>query len=130
VGYAEPEPVGYFAEETPMGYYGEEAMPMGYYGQPEMVGYGESEQQFAAEHPDVAEYGEPKFGEPEIAGYGGYMRDMPPAFNAGCPLPTNLNGYNGFEGYTSPATVNPTCDTMTPQPGTVPSPPDTFKPLW
>lgn len=129
-GYAEPEPVGYFAEETPMGYYGEEATPMGYYGQPEMVGYGEAEQQFAEEYPGVAEYGEREFGEPEFAGYDGYTRDMPPAFNAGCPLPTNLNGYEGFEGYTSPATVNPICDTMTSQPGTSPSTPETFKPLW
>ena len=129
-GYAEPEPVGYFAEESPMGYYGEEAMPMGHYGEPEMVGYGEAEQQFAEEYPGVAEYGDPEFSEPEFAGYDGYTRDMPPAFNAGCPLPTNLNGYEGFEGYTSPATVNPSCDTMTSQPGTAPSTPETFKPLW
>ena len=66
----------------------------------------------------------------KFAGYDGYTRDMPPAFNAGCPLPTNLNGYEGFEGYTSPATVNPSCDTMTSQPGTSPSTPETFKPLW
>jgi hypothetical protein len=130
VGYAEPEPVGYFAEETPMAYYGEDAMPMGYYGQPEMVGYGEAEQQFAEEYPGVGVYGEPEFGESEFAGYDGYTRDMPPAFNPGCPLPTNLSGYEGFEGYTSPATVNPSCDTMTSQPGTAPSTPDTFKPLW
>ena len=45
------EPVGYFAEEQPMGYYGEDPnQPMGYYGQaPEMVGYGEPE--FAEEYP-------------------------------------------------------------------------------
>jgi hypothetical protein len=121
------EPVGYFAEENPMGYYGEDPnQSMGYYGQtPEMVGYGEVEPQFAEDYPGVGDYGEAEF-----AGYGGYTRDMPPAFNAGCPLPTNLNGYDGFEGYTAPATVNPTCDTMTSQPGTAPSPPDTFKPLW
>lgn len=130
VGYGEPDPVGYFAEEIPMGYYGEDPnQPMGYYGQPpEMVGYGE--QEFAETDPNVSYYGETEFGEPEFAGYGGYTRDLPPSFNAGCPLPTNLNGYEGFEGYTSPASVNPTCDTMTSQPGTAPSTPDTFKPLW
>jgi len=124
------EPVGYFAEEQPVGYYGEDPnQTMGYYGQaPEMVGYGE--QEFAETDPNVSYYGEPEFGEPEFAGYGGYTRDMPPSFNAGCPLPTNLNGYEGFEGYTSPATVNPTCDTMRSQPGTSPSTPETFKPLW
>ena len=130
LGYAEPEPVGYLAEETPIGYHGEEAMRMGYYGQPEMVAYGEAEQQFAEEYPGVAEYGDPEFSEPEFAGYGDYTRDMPPAFNAGCPLPTNLSGYEGYEGYATPATVNPTCDTMTSQPGTSPSVPETFKPLW
>ena len=124
---ASSEPVGYFAEENPMGYYGEDPnQSMGYYGQaPEMVGYGEAEPQFAEDYPSVGDYGEPEF-----AGYEGYTRDMPPAFNAGCPLPTNLSGYDGFEGYTAPATVNPSCDTMTPQPGTAPSPPETFKPLW
>ena len=129
------EPVGYFAEENPIGYYGEDPnQAMGYYAQaPEMVGYGEAEPQFAEDYPGMAFYGEPEFAEPEFAGYSGYTRDMPPAFNAGCPLPTNLSGYDevdGFNGYATPATVNPTCDTMTSQPGTAPSPPETFKPLW
>lgn len=128
------EPVGYFAE-NPIGYYGEDPnQSMGHYGQtPEMIGYGETQQQFAEDYPGVSFYGEQDFAEPEFAGYSGYTRDMPPSFNAGCPLPTNLSGYGDvdrFDGYNAPATVNPTCDTMTPQPGTAPSTPDTFKPLW
>jgi hypothetical protein len=90
-----------------------------------MVGYGEP--QFAEEYPGMAYYGEPEIG------YGGYVRDVAPAFNAGCPLPTNLSGFDdvdGFGGYSTPATVNPTCDQITPQPGTAPAPPETFKPLW
>jgi len=124
VGYAEPEPVGYFAEEMPVGYYGEDIhQPMGYYGQmPEMVGYGEPE--FAEENPGMAYYGEPE--------YAGYVRESDAAYNPGCPLPTNVNGYDGdgYAGYSRPATVNPSCDQITSQPGAAPSTPDTFKPLW
>jgi hypothetical protein len=128
-GYGEnqpagPDPVGYFAEENPMGYYGEDPnQPMGYYGQaPEMVGYGEPD--FAEEYPGVAYYGEPE--------YAGYVRETEAAYNAGCPLPTNVNGYEDgdFAGYARPATVNPSCDQITPQPGSTPSAPETFKPLW
>jgi hypothetical protein len=118
------EPVGYFAEEQPVGYYGEDPnQTMGYYGEtPEMVGYGEPE--FAEENPGMAYYGEPD--------YSGYVRQTDGAFNAGCPIPTNVNGYDEgeFGGYARPATVNPSCDQMTAQPGSGPSPPDTFKPLW
>ena len=123
VGYAEPEPVGYYAEETPVGYYGEDPASMGYYGEaPEMVGYGEPE--FAEDYPGVSFYGE--------SDYAGYVRETDSAFNAGCPLPTNVNGYDGdgFAGYSRPATVNPSCDQFTSQPGSSPSPPETFKPLW
>jgi hypothetical protein len=139
--YGQVEPVGYFAEEFPVGYYGEqyplsgyaEDFPMGYYGEdpyqvgyysqvPEMVGYGE---------PDLQGYpGMAYYGEPDVANYSGYVRDIPPPFNAGCPLPTNLSGFDDVDGYSTPATVNPTCDQITPQPGSAPSPPETFKPLW
>lgn len=118
------EPVGYFAEEQPVGYYGEDpGQPVGYYGQaPEMVGYGEPE--FAEEYPGVSYYGEPD--------YAGYVRETDSAFNPGCPLPTNVNGFDEgeFAGYARPASVNPSCDQMTPQPGSASSTPDTFKPLW
>ena len=121
--YGEPDPVGYYAEETPVGYYGEE-VPLGYYGygeNPEMVGYGE--QEFAEVDPGVSYYGEPD--------YSGYVRDGDAAFNAGCSTPSNVSGFeDGFSGYSRPATVNPSCDQMTPQPGSSPSPPETFKPLW
>ena len=115
IGYkpASDEPVGYFAEEQPVGYYGQA---------PEMVGYGEPE--FAEESPGVAYYGEPN--------YAGYVRENDSAFNPGCPLPINVNGFDEgeFAGYARPASVNPSCDQMTPQPGSAPSPPDAFKPLW
>ena len=96
---------------------------MGYYGeQPEMVGYGE--QEFAEVDPGVSYYGEPD--------YSGYLRETDAAFNAGCPLPTNVNGYDEaeFAGYSRPATVNPSCDQFTSQPGSSQSLPDTLKPLW
>jgi hypothetical protein len=87
-----------------------------------MVGYGEPE--FAEEYPGMAYYGEPD--------YAGYVRETDGAFNPGCPLPTNVNGFDdgGFAGYSRPATVNPSCDQITPQPGSAPLAPDTFKPLW
>lgn len=139
--YDQVEPVGYFAEEFPVGYYGEDLpvsgygyygedpySQVGYYGQaPEMVGYGE-DIGYGEEYPNVGYYGEPEF-----ADYSGYVRDTAPVYNPGCPLPTNVAGYDGlegFDGYARPSTVNPTCDQMTAQPGASPSPPDTFKPLW
>jgi len=124
MGEANAEPVGYFAEEYPMGYYGEgPGQPMGYYGHgPEMVGYGEPE--LAEEYPGMAYYGEPD--------YSGYVRESEVNFNPGCPLPTNVNGFEDgdFAGYSRPETVNPSCDQMTSQPGSAASTPDTFKPLW
>ena len=114
MGYAEPETA-----------YAEVPEQVGYYAQvPEMVGYGEPESQYAEDYPGVAYYGEPD--------YSGYVRQRPPAFNPGCPLPTNVSGFDdgGFAGYTRPATVNAICDRFTEQPGSAPSAPDTFKPLW
>src|SRR6267142_3483526 len=151
--YGAAEPVGYFAEESPFGYYGEgfplagygEPFPLGYYGEdphqpmgyygnmPEMVGYGEPQMQFAEYYPGVGYYGEPQFAERELADYAGYVRATAPAFNPGCPVPTNVAGFdevNGFDGYVRPSTVNPSCDQITPQPGAAPSVPETFKPLW
>jgi hypothetical protein len=122
-------PVGYFAEELPLGYYGEDPYSVGYYGEPEMVGYGEPD--FAEDYPAVGYYGEPEYGESDFSDYGGYVRATPEAFNAGCPLPSNVSGLDdGFGAYMKPATVNPSCDQMTTQPGSAPSPPETFKPLW
>ena len=129
--YEPGSPVGYFAEEFPVGYYGEDPYSaVGYYGEvPEMVGYGESD--FAEDYPAVGYYGEPEFGEPDFADYGGYVRATPEPFNAGCPLPSNVSGFDdGFGAYMKPATVNPSCEQMTSQPGSAPSPPETFKPLW
>ena len=113
-GQYEPgyEPVGYYAAEDP--YLSEEypygeVDPYGYYGEaPEMYGWGE----------------------PEISGY---TRDLPPSFNAGCPLPTNVSGFGETEplqGYVQPAEVSPSCSGFTPQPGPTASVPETFKPLW
>lgn len=144
-------PVGYFAEEypvgwvggAPLGYYAEapEAYghygPVGWYGaMPEMVGYGEPEPY--AEYEPVGAYGGmgevyPEYGyyaEPEMSGY---VREGTAPFNAGCPLPTNVAGIGEaqpLEGYVQPSTVNASCDRYTPQPGREASVPDTFKPLW
>jgi hypothetical protein len=63
----------------------------------------------------------------------GYTRDVPPAFNAGCPLPTNVSGFGEtapLEGYMQPSEVSPSCSGFTPQPGPSSSVPETFKPLW
>jgi hypothetical protein len=122
-GYAAEDPVGYYAEENPVGYYSEET-PLGDYGYsevPEMVGYGE--QEFAEDYPGVSYYGE--------SDYSGYVREGEYPFNAGCPSPSNVSGFeDGFTGYAKPATVNPSCDQMTAQPGSAPLAPETFKPLW
>src|SRR5712691_3071511 len=139
--YAEEEPgYGYFAEDYPVdgygfaypvddyaqeyvpesvGYYG----PMGWYGQPEVEGYGQYEP--VVQYPGMGYYAAPDFS--------GYVRDVRPAFNAGCPMPTNVAGFGepeNFEGYVQPATVNATCDRFTAQPGTTPGEPETFRPLW
>ena len=109
--YGQYEPVGYYAEEPYLSEempYGE-ADPYGYYGeQPEMYGWGE---------PDIA----------------GYVRDLPPTFNAGCGMPTNVAGFGEtqpLEGYVTPTEVSPSCKDFTPQPGPTASVPETFKPLW
>ena len=140
-GYGEYEPVGYLAEEQPVGSYGEDpygeqdhmglygepnpSNPYGYYGQvPEMVGYGEYEP-MGEEYPSMGYYGEPDMA--------GYVRDMPPSFNAGCPLPTNVAGFGEaerFAGYMKPAHVSPTCQQFTAPPSTSGPLPDTFRPLW
>ncbi len=128
-GYSEYEP-GYFAEEYPVGYFAEDSPygeyePMGYYGQmPEMVGYGQYEP-LAQPYAEVAGYAEPEFA--------GYVRDVEPPFNAGCPMPTNVAGLDQgtqLEGYVRPTTVNATCERFAPQPGLPPALPETFRPLW
>jgi hypothetical protein len=131
-GYAEPDPVGYFAQEQPMAGYakdpslawGEASSPQfaahGWGQVPEMVGYGPM-----GEAP--LEY----YGEPELAAY---VRDVrAPAFNAGCPMPTNtVGGYeeSPLEGYVKPTPVSPRCESFATQPGPTPAVPETFKPLW
>jgi hypothetical protein len=130
-GQTEPgyEPVGYIAEEYPAGYgnsYQNYTAPgaMGYYGQsPEMPAY-------AAPQP-VGEAYPPMEGPDD--GYGRYVRQTRPTFNAGCPMPTNVHGVGDaemFDGYVRPSTVNPTCGQFTPQPGEESALPDNFKPLW
>ena len=119
--YPEPGPVGYYAEEVPI--YNQNQMPMGYYGYaPGTAGYSEPQPQY--ESPSAANYSQ--------SDYSGYAREVsPPRFNAGCPLPTNVSGFDeGFAGYSRPATVNPSCDQFTEQPGSPAAAPDTFRPLW
>jgi hypothetical protein len=139
-GYAEYEPLqaypgmGYYSEPYPLEAYGQApfghfAQPdvyptMGHYGEmPEMPGYAEYESQQA--YPGVSYYGDPYLA--------GYVRETPPTWNAGCPMPTNVAGFSEaepLEGYVKPSTVNASCEQMTPQPGPAPSTPDNFRPLW
>ena len=140
--YGEPEPVGYFAEEMPVGYYGDDPnmtgdyQTAGYGEMPEMVGYGDGEQ-FAEDFPGVADYAEDYSGYDGYAEYGepgveGYVRDVPPPFNAGCPLPLNagLAAGDDFAGYSKPGDVSPSCTAFTEQPGSPSMVPDTLRPLW
>jgi len=157
-GYGVQEPVGYFAEEPmmggwygedpygedpygesePMGWYGEdpygedpygEPEPMGWYGSvPEMVGYGEGYGEYAPlgeEYPSMGYYGE--------SDMSGYVKDAPPTFNPGCPLPTNVAGFGEADtlaGYTKPGEVSPSCPQFT-SPASPQGPlPDTLRPLW
>ena len=138
--YGEADPVGYYAEETPVGYYGDDPNMTGEYGtagygdgQPEMVGYGEGEP-FSEEYPGVSDYAEDysgydDYGEPGVEGY---VRDVPSAFNAGCPLPLNtgLAAGDEFAGYSKPGDVSPACTTFVEQPGSPSMIPETLRPLW
>ncbi len=122
--YAEPpevaeysEPVEYYAEEYP-------GQAAGYAQMPEMVGYNEYEP-LSEDYPGVADYGEPDMA--------GYVREGPPPYNPGCPMPTNVAGFGEsvpLEGYVKPGTVNASCDQFIPQPGPTAAVPDTFRPLW
>jgi hypothetical protein len=129
-GYGQPpgyEPMGYYGEmPEPYGYYAEdpyqvsEYEPVGYYGEvPEMVGYSQYDPVTGMGH----------FAEPDVSGY---VRQTRPAFNAGCPVPTNVAGLSEapLEGYARPAPVSPTCSQFTPQPGEPIPLPDSFKPHW
>jgi hypothetical protein len=118
-----PEDVGYYADEYPVGEYPDPTV-MGYGQAPEMVGYGEPEP-YVNGYPGVGYSGE--------SDYSGYVREVQPAaFNAGCPVPTNVSGLDGggLDGFVRPRTVNPTCDRFIEQPGSPTLAPDTFKPLW
>lgn len=158
IGYAEyPYALGY--AEYPYGMadyaedpgYGED--PLGEYGEDPL---GEPYDAYAEELADYADpfggWGEPEIGEPDLAqadmgmgygampemvGYGedpgmaGYVRDVPSRFNAGCPLPTNVNGLGepGLEGYVPPRQVSPSVTAFTAADTPV-STPETFRPLW
>ena len=159
-GYGAYEPMGGYAEPPELAYYGE-TDPFGYYAEPEYGEWGEVDPFGAPVYRDAMDgYAEsPEFSEmepvgyyadenpmagyaesPELVGWGetpsayeGYVREARrPAFNPGCPLPTNVAGLGAveLEGYMRPVDVNPTCDTFTPQPGVTAQVPDTFRPLW
>jgi len=111
---------------APMGYYAEAPDAPGYAETREMPGYGAYEP-LAENYPGMAGYG--AYGQE----YSGYMRETEPAFNAGCPMPSNVHGFgetDGYEGYVRPSTVNPMCGQITPQPGQEAAPPESFRPLW
>jgi hypothetical protein len=127
-GYDQVDPVGYYAEEPPLG----EPDPLGGdASMPEMVGYGEPEFADYSEEPLAEEYpGMGDYGEPDVAGY---VREEAPAYNPGCPLPTNVAGFeeaDQLSGYVRPAEVGPTCTQFTPPPASKGSVPEAFKPLW
>jgi len=168
-GYGPPEPVGYYAEETPLGYYGHPYAgdpyahmngyagyaPQGYgqvgddYGNPYGNPYG-AEADAAYGDPYGDPYGNP-WGTPygdepqgmgeefsdDINDYGeqemsGYVRDVPPSFNAGCPMPTNvgMGAADTLEGYVRPSDVSPTCRDFAPASKSTATLPETLKPLW
>ena len=90
-----------------------------------MEGYGEEPY---GEEP----YGEEPYGEmdPSMAGY---VRATAPRYNPGCPIPTNMAGYEEavpLEGYTSPVRVSPVVETFKPGPEPTGSSSDAFRPLW
>jgi hypothetical protein len=67
---------------------------------------------------------------PEDEAMAGYVRHSP-HYNAGCLLPTNVNGYPDpaeLSGYNPPTTVNARCPQFVPQPATGSS--DVFRPLF
>jgi hypothetical protein len=129
--YAEEPPMGYYAEEPPMGYYAEEP-PMGYYADEQTVGY--CSDGYYADVPELVGWGDQEtpmgyYGDDPFAGY---VRAGRPQFNPGCPMPTNVAGYEDspLEGYARPRTVNAMCESFKPQPDTTGELPETFKPIW
>jgi hypothetical protein len=92
---------------------------------PEMPGYAEAEPLQEYPQEGVAHYGNPYLA--------GYVREQPPTYNAGCPMPTNVAGLaeaQPLEGYVKPSTVNAACDQLVPQPSTSAGTSDHFKPHW
>jgi hypothetical protein len=97
---------------------------------PDMAGY--DDYQPLSDYADEMGY----YGDPAMEGY---VRQTAPAFNPGCPIPTNVAGYGEgeqlaadepFAGYQRPMTVNPSCGQFAPQPGVSDPMPETFRPLW
>src|SRR5215469_18018890 len=91
------EPIGYISEEQPLGWY------------PEMAGYPD-DQPLAEPYPEGIGYYSP-----DISGY--VRETATPAYNPGCPMPTNVAGFGDaepFAGYQRPSTVNPTCEQFIP----------------
>ena len=131
IGYYGEPGIGYYGDQyEPVGYYADE-WPMGWYGySPDMAGYSDYEP--LSEYADEMSY----YAQPEMAGY---VRQTAPAFNPGCPIPTNVAGYgeqeqfsdsDPFSGYQRPRSVNAKCEQFIPQPGVSDSVPETFRPLW
>ncbi len=125
--YAEPDHMGYYAEPADhMGYYGEAPEHYGYYAEPDHMG-------MYASVPEMVGYGDDRAMGGYAADLSGYVRDAPPRFNAGCPLPTNLSGFGDIgdvSGYTKPADVSPNCQQFTSPSPSQGSLPDTLRPLW
>jgi hypothetical protein len=143
--YAE-DPLGEYDEYDDYDDYSEDPLGDEPYGEEPYGEYAEDPFSAYAEQP-FAGYAEDPYGEagdgygmmPEMVGYGeeppaamgGYVPDVPSPFNAGCPLPTNVNGFGEppLEGYQRPRHVSPRVTAFRPADAPASSP-EAFRPLW
>ena len=135
--YGPADPYGYDGYDYAPGYGQEDLSAYGYYGAADPYVYGmpptPETEMGSWSGVETPEGSSPAFyadAEPDL---GAYMRDVqPPSFNAVCPIVGNVRfgDADEFGGYVAPAPVGPTCGSFTPQPGTPPPIPDTFRPLW
>lgn len=149
VGYFADPPPGFFSgmDQPELAYYAEAPGEMGYSGEASDYVSEWPEVGYFAETPDLAEMA-PEMGyfaeSPEMQGYGempadvgffaeapqameGYMRETMPAFS---PRVLPLDTVGGVEGYVSPKTINPTCQSFKPAEEVVQPTTQWFRPLW
>jgi hypothetical protein len=101
---------------------------MGYYGEPEMGYYGaEPEAGYYGESPDAVGYagGADEMGYFAEGPMEGYVRERDIS-----PRVAPVENISGFEGYYTPKSVNPTCETLRPAEKATERSTEWFKPLW